>query len=185
MSDVHSIGGRLSLDREPLYTVGVIIGTHGLKGDVKVFSRTDFPELRFVKGSKLLLVTPAENVIPVEVKSARLQGRVFVVSFFQFSTIDEVEKLRGSELKVPESELAPLPSGHYFIHELVGCEVYDDQNRRLGILHEVLTPGANDVYVVRTNEGKDLLFPAIPECILRVDVQNKRINVHVMPGLLD
>ncbi len=99
--------------------------------------------------------------------------------------MDDVVKLRGCELKIAESDLAPLPAGHYFIHELIGCIVYDDAGISLGEVREVLTPGANDVYVVRTPNGKDILLPAIPECILQVDTEDKRIDVHILSGLLD
>lgn len=167
-----------------MYTVGVVVGTHGLKGEARVFSRTDFPEVRFTKGSKLLLVKPSGDVIPVTVKTGRPQGRVYVVTFHEYEGMDEVAKLRGCELKVVESELVSLPTGHYFIHELVDCQVYED-DILLGIVREVLTPGANDVYVVRTQEGKDVLLPAIPDCILQVDTKNKRMDVHILPGLLD
>ncbi len=170
---------------EPTFTVGVVIGTHGLKGDVRVFPRTDFPELRFTAGSQLLLMRSDQTVIALEVLSARKQNRLYIVSFVGYASIDEVQAFRGCELKVAQSQLAALSPGEYYIHDLIGCAVYTDDTDRLGVLVDVLTPGANDVYVVKTESGKDILLPAIPDCILRVDIESKRIDAHLMPGLLD
>jgi len=173
------------LKTEPTFTVGVVIGTHGLQGDVRVFPRTDFPELRFAAGSQLLLVRPDQTVTQLVVQFARKQNRIYVVSFVGYSSINDVQALRGCELKVTQSQLPALPLGEYYIHELIGCAVYTDDGDRLGILVDVLTPGANDVYVVKTESGKEVLLPAIPDCILDVDIGAGRIDAHLMPGLLD
>lgn len=170
-----------------MYTVGIIGGTHGLRGEVRVLSRTDFPHLRFVPGSRLLLVNAADDAVLREltVGSARRQKGVYIVAFVGVDRLDEGEQLRGLYLKIDETQLAHLPEGEHFFHELVGCDVYTDVGEQLGVLTEVLTPGANDVYVVRTPSGKDVLLPAIRECILRVDPRQRRVDVHIMPGLLD
>lgn len=170
-----------------MYTVGVIGGTHGLRGEVRVLCRTDFPELRFAPESRLLLVDAAEDAVlrEVTVQAARRQKGVYVVAFDGVERIEDAERLRGLYLKVDESRLAPLPEGEHFIHELVGCDVYTDEGERLGELTQVLTPGANDVYVVRTSVGREVLLPAIRQCILGVDIAERRVNVHMMPGLLD
>ncbi len=170
-----------------LYTVGVIGATHGLRGEVRVLSRTDFPELRFAPGSRLLLVDAARDAVlrEVTVQAARRQKGVYIVAFGEVDSIGDAAALRGLHLKVDESQLAPLAEGEHFIHELVGCDVYTDEGERLGELTQVLAPGANDVYVVRTAAGRDVLLPAIRECILGIDVAGRRVNVHMMPGLLD
>ena len=82
-------------------------------------------------------------------------------------------------------DAVPLKKDEYFIADLTGCLVVDEEGKELGILKEVLETGANDVYVVGTPDGKELLFPAIRECIRKVDIQKQLIQVHVMPGLLD
>ncbi len=169
---------------EPTFTVGVVVGAHGLKGDVRVFPRTDFPELRFATGSQLLLMRSDQTVTNLEVQFARKQNRIYVVSFVGYASIDDVRAFRGCELKVTQSQLPALPPGEYFIHDLIGCAVYTDEDR-LGVLVDVLSPGANDVYVVKTESGRDILLPAIPDCILRIDIEAKRIDAYLMPGLLD
>jgi 16S rRNA processing protein RimM len=169
-----------------LFTVGVILKPHGLRGEVKVYPRTDYPETRFAKRSKLLLQNPEGGPTrSVEVESGRKQQNLYIVKFAQFSTVEEVEHLRGWELKVRENDLIPLPEGTYYIHQLVGCTVITDQGETLGELVEVLQPGANDVYVVKGADHKQILLPAIPDCILQVDVDKKVILVHIMEGLLD
>lgn len=167
------------------FTVGVIVNTHGLRGEVKVISRTDFPERRFVKGSRLWVDTGQGFPSPVVVGSARQHGTVYLVSFEGFDHIDQVTRLKGARLVVPRDQLVELPEGEYFFHELIGCSVFDDAGGMLGTVVEVLTPGANDVYVVRTPEGRSILLPAIRDCIRKVDPAAKRMDVHVMPGLLD
>ncbi|MCL6637303.1 MAG: ribosome maturation factor RimM [Alicyclobacillus sp.] len=169
------------------YTVGVITNTHGLRGEVRVWPRTDFPERRFTKGSRLWLRKPDQSPErALVVRSGRPHKNQWVVAFQGLPTIQEVEPFKGMELCVPEAELMPLPEGTYYIHELLGMDVVTDDGRTVGKLVEVLQPGANDVYVVRGNlQEKDVLVPAIPECILQVNVSERRMTVHLLPGLLE
>lgn len=171
---------------EEVFTVGTIVGTHGLRGEVRVVSRTDFPELRFKSGSKLLLMAPGQTIgREVEVRSSYEHNRVYIVAFQEFTSIDEGAACKGFDLKVYKHQLAELPQGEYFIHDLIGCSVFSEEQNLLGTLTEVLTPGANDVYVVKNENGSSLLLPAIPDCILKVNVDQKRIDVCLMPGLTD
>ncbi|MDI3257196.1 MAG: ribosome maturation factor RimM [Kyrpidia sp.] len=170
---------------EPMYTVGVVIGTHGLRGEVRVFPRTDFPEVRFSPGSTLWLVSGDGSARQVRVEGARQHKNVFIVRFAGVDSIEAVEPWKGRELKVPESELVPLPEGRYYIHQLVGCRVVDEEGEDLGELVEVLQPGANDVYVVRRAGAKDLLIPAIPSVVKRVSVDDRLMVVSLLEGLED
>ncbi|BCJ85166.1 ribosome maturation factor RimM [Effusibacillus dendaii] len=172
--------------QERMIRVGSLVNTQGLRGEVRVISHTDFPEKRFVKGSKLWLTHPdsAEPVL-LQVKSARRHKQFYLLSFEGHPSINLVEKYKGGELMVPESELVALPEGSHYIYQLIGCRVVTDEGQELGELKEVLQPGANDVYVVKPPKGKDILLPVIPDCILDVDVANKRVLVHLMEGLID
>lgn len=169
------------------YTVGVITKPHGLRGEVRVYSRTDFPELRFGQGSILWVRKTGQSPIAeVEVQSGRKHQNMWIVSFKDLTTVHDVEHWRSMELCIPDTALAPLPEGAHYIHELVGLDVYKDDGTYIGELTDVLTPGANDVYVVRrATSSSDILLPAIPSCILRVDVQSKCMTVHLLPGLID
>lgn len=171
---------------ERLITVGRLVNTHGIRGEVRVISRTDFPELRFRPGSRLLWQDQSGGE-PVEltVVSARRHKNFYILRFEGHPTINHVEKYKGGDLKVRESELQPLPENTYYDYQLVGCQVVTEEGEPLGVLHEVLHPGANDVWVVRRAQGDDVLLPAIPDCILEVHLAEKKIVVHLMEGLLE
>lgn len=167
------------------FTVGVMTKPHGLRGEMKVFPRTDFASKRFSAGAKLhIRPVGGTPIAQVEVQSGRRQNQMWIVSFKGLQSIHDVERWRGMELCVPETELEPLPEGSYYIHQLVGLEVQTDDGKLLGKLTDVLTPGANDVYVVRSKQYGEVLLPAIPECVLAVDLASARMTVHLMPGLL-
>lgn len=174
------------MTEERLLNVGTIVNTHGVKGEVRVWPQTDFPELRFKPGSKLLLVPPEEagNPSPVEIQSSREQKNVYVLKLKGIDDMNGAEKLKGWGLKVAETERAPLDEGEYYVRDIVGCTVITEEGETLGTVSDVLTPGANDVWVVKRAKGKELLLPVIDEVVLEVDVAAKRIKVHLMEGLL-
>lgn len=169
------------------YTVGVIAGTHGLRGEVKVLSRTDFPEKRFAKGSQLFIRKEGQTPFQkLEVSQRRQHKQYWLVQFEGFASINEVEAWKGMQLCIHESELELLPEGTYYIHQLIGLAVYTDEDIFVGELIDVLSPGANDVYVVRGPlQKKDVLIPAIPSCVLSVDLAAKKMKIHMLPGLLE
>ncbi|MCL6633371.1 MAG: ribosome maturation factor RimM [Alicyclobacillus herbarius] len=168
-------------------TVGVISNTHGLRGEVRVFPRTDFPEERFSPGSVLWLRKEGQSPFKkLVVRAARPHKQFWLVLFEGFSSISEVEPWKGMELCVPVSERIPLPEGSYYIDQLIGLKVYSSDGTYVGELVDVLTPGANDVYVVRGPlQRKDVLLPAIRDCILDVNLAAGKMTVELLPGLLD
>lgn len=171
---------------EKLMRVGSLVNTQGIRGEVRVISQTDFPETRFKKGSVLLLTHPNfREPVELVVESSRPHKNFYLLTLKDHSSINDVEKYKGGELNVRESDLVPLPEGSVYIYQLVGCRVETEDGTLLGELKEVLKPGANDVYVVKPPKGKDILLPAIPDCIKEVDVENKLVRVHVMEGLID
>ncbi|MFC5448314.1 ribosome maturation factor RimM [Paenibacillus aestuarii] len=169
---------------EKLYTVGKIVNTHGIRGELKIIPETDFPE-RFAKGSELIIVDAHNKQTPVTVGTSRLHKNMYIVQFTQHSNINDVEKFKGSLLKVEGKFQQPLEEGEYYYHEIIGCKVITEEGEELGLIKEVLTPGANDVWVVALPKGKELLLPVIDDVILDVNVADKTIRVHVMEGLLE
>ncbi|MCM3782989.1 ribosome maturation factor RimM [Neobacillus mesonae] len=165
------------------FNVGKIVNTHGIRGELKVLPLTDFPEERFDKGSKLVIDT-GEGHIPVIVESARLHKNMYVVRLQGYGNINEVEKYKGTMLKVSSEYQTELGNDEFYFHQIVGCEVVTDEGETLGTIKEILTPGANDVWVVKTKEGKEILLPYIDEVILHVDVPNQKVTVHLMEGLV-
>jgi 16S rRNA processing protein RimM len=171
---------------EKLYTVGKIVNTHGIRGELKIVPQTDFPEERFAKGSQLLFVEEEKNIrIPVTVASSRYHKGMYVVLFQGFTNINEVEKYKGWLLKVEEKYLGDLEEDEFYHHEILGCKVVTDEGQELGTITEILSPGANDVWVVKPKSGKELLLPYIDEVVLDVDVEQKLVTVHIIEGLLD
>lgn len=170
--------------RTHTFTVGKIVNTHGIKGEVRVISHTDFPEERFAKGSKLLLVHPSHTQpVPLQISESRTHKNFYILQFKDHSSINDVEKYKGSLLKITEAELLDLDADEYYIHQIVGCEVFTEEGERIGTIKEVLRPGANDVWVVQRDKLKDLLLPYIDEVVKQVDVDQKKVTVHLMEGL--
>ncbi|MDF2648869.1 16S rRNA processing protein RimM [Paenibacillus sp. V4I3] len=169
---------------EKLVTVGRIVNSHGIRGELKVVPETDFPE-RFDKGNALIIVDSQNKQTPVTVQTSRLHKNMFILQFDQFSNINDVEKFKGSLLKIEAKEQQPLEEGEYYYHEIIGCKVVTEEGQELGLVSEVLTPGANDVWVVSLPKGKQLLLPVIDDVILDVDIANKTIRIHLMEGLME
>jgi len=174
---------------EKWFTVGKLVNTHGIRGEVKVWPQTDFPEVRFAKGSKLTLIDEEKGGrLEVEIVGARLQKNVYVVKLKGFDNINDVEKYKGWTLKVSENDLVDLAEDEYYYHEIIGCAVVTEDGEELGTVAEILSPGANDVWVVQGKGGngrpKEILLPVIDEVLRKVDVANKTITVHLLEGLI-
>jgi len=168
------------------YDVGKIANTHGIKGELKVFSVTDFPEERYRKGSKLYLVhSTLDEPLAVTIESVRPQKNTYIVKFKEFDNINQVEKYKGGFLKVSAEDRIELEEDEFYYDDIIGCEVWSDEEGKLGIVKEILQTGANDVWVVKRDQGKDLLLPYIDECVLEVNIAEKKVKVHVLEGLIE
>lgn len=170
---------------ERLLNIGKIVNTHGIKGEIKVYPQTDFPEVRFKAGNKLLMYPPESGQpVTIEIVSAREQKKMFVLQLKGFDNINQVEKYKGWELKVSDTERVPLPEGEYYVRDIIDCLVETDEGESLGTITDVLSPGANDIWVVKLNTGKELLLPVIDDVVLNVDLAARKVKVHLMEGLL-
>jgi len=167
------------------FTVGTIANTHGLKGELKIVSQTDFPEQRFSPGSRLTMMDPElKKQIEVEVATSRNMKNTYIVKFKAWSNINEVEKFKGWLLKVDKDQRIELSEHEFYYNEIVGCTVVSDEGKELGVIQEILSPGANDVWVVQPATGKAVYIPYIEDVVKQVDIQNKRVIVHIMEGLI-
>ncbi len=162
--------------------VGVITTTHGVRGEVKVFPTTDDPN-RFKDLKKLYLDTGKE-LLTLEIEGVKFFKQLVILKFKGIDNINEIEKYRGRDLLINREDAVKLEEGEYFIFDLIDSTVYTEDGKELGILTEILTTAANDVYVVKTPEAKEVLIPSIKECILDIDVANKKITVHLLNGML-
>ena len=163
--------------------VGTITSTHGVRGEVKVFPTTD--DVRRFKKLKEVFLDTGKEMITLEIESVKFFKQFVILQFKGIDTLNDVEKYRSKNLFVGRQNAVKLSKDEYFIADLIGLSVYTDEEKLLGELTDVIQTGANDVYVVTLAEGRDVLLPAIKECILYVDISLRQMKVHVMDGLLD
>ncbi|UQD51687.1 ribosome maturation factor RimM [Bacillus methanolicus] len=167
------------------FNVGKIVNTHGIKGEVRVISITDFADERYKPGNTLYLFMPdSKEPIELVVNSHRTHKSFDLLTFKGYESIQDVEKMKGGILKISESQLKPLEEGEYYFHEIIGCLVYTTFGEEIGKIKEILTPGANDVWVVKDKDGKEILIPYIDEVVKKVDVKEKIVLIKPMEGLL-
>ncbi len=167
---------------ENMLRVGIIASTHGIRGEVKVFPTTDNAR-RFGKMKSVVLDTGKEE-LELEIEGVKYFKQFAILKFKGIDNINDIEKYKGKELYVMRQNAQKLGKDEYFIADLIGMEVSEDSGRKLGILKDVIETGANDVYVVEMEEKKELLIPAIRQCILEVDVEARVMTVHLLEGLL-
>lgn len=167
--------------RDDLLRIGVISSTHGIRGEVKVFPTTDYPE-QFEELASVFLDTGKE-LLELELQKVRYFKNMVIVKFRGYDNINDIEPYKGKDLLITREQAVPLEEGEFFIADILGSRVVTEEGRELGILDDVLETGANDVFVVKKPDGKELLLPYIEECILAVDVDGKLITVHMMEGL--
>ena len=167
---------------EQFFKVGVITSTHGLKGEVKVFPTTDDPE-RFYDLEKVILRHKREEKI-LEVEHVRFFKNMVIVKFKGINDINQIETYRQAELYVSREDAITLEEDEYYIADLIGLQVYTEDGVLFGTLKDVMQTGANDVYIIEREDGTEVLVPAIGECILHVDPEGGRMDIHLLPGLI-
>lgn len=169
-------------DGEPVFIlVGILRRPHGLKGEALVSPQTDFPD-RLQKGLRLYL---GGDHRPVTIRSRRQHNDGLLLTFDELRDKNSLEDLRNVPLFVHIDETPPLPKGVYYQHQLLGLETVTEAGDVLGKIVEILDTTANAVYVVRTKSGKEILLPSINEVIRAVDLDNARIVVRLIPGILE
>lgn len=168
---------------EDLLQVGIITSTHGVRGEVKVYPTTDDPR-RFRRLKEVVLDTGREK-INLEIEGVKFFKQFVILKFKGLDNINDIEKYRQKSLYVTRKNVVRLQRDEYFIADLIGLKVQDEDGTELGTVKDVIETGANDVYEVEMADGRSLLLPAIKQCILNVDVENGMMQVHVLEGLLD
>lgn len=166
---------------EDLLKIGVITTTHGVRGEVKVFPTTE-PE-RFTELTHVLLDAGRE-MRELEIQNVKFFKNLVILKFKGIDNINDIEMYKGRELWIPREDAQELDEDEYYIADLIGMDVILEDGVRFGTLKDVMETGANDVYVVRTEDGEEVLLPAIHECILDVDVEGNKMTVHLMKGLI-
>ena len=168
---------------EDLLQVGAISSVHGVHGEVKVFPTTSDP-MRY-KYLKEVLLDTGKEMITLKLKGVKFFKQFVIVKFDGYDNPNDIEMYKGKPLYVTRENAVKLEEDEYFVADLYGIKVYEDNGDLLGELTDVIETGSNDVYVVKCTDGKEILLPAIKECILDVDTANKKMTVYVMDGLRD
>ncbi len=168
---------------EDFFQVGIITSPHGVRGEVKVYPTTDDVN-RFKRLKQVILDTGKER-LKLEIESVKFVKQFVVLKLKGYDNINDVERFRQKSLFVSRENAVRLRKDEYFIADLIGLKVLDETQQEIGMLREVMETGANDVYVIDLNDGRELLLPAIKQCILGVDIEAGTIRVHILEGLLD
>ena len=163
--------------------VGVISSTHGVRGEVKVFPTTDDVK-RFKRLKEVVLDTGREE-LTLEIEGVKFFKQFVILKFKGYDNINDIEKYKGKSLLVTRANAVRLRKDEYFIADLQGLTVVDEEDKEIGVLRDVMETGANDVYIIDMTDGREVLVPAIKECILQVDVEAGKMQIHLMDGLLD
>ena len=168
---------------EDYFKIGIITSSHGVRGEMKVFPTTD--DTRRFKKCREVYIEDKTGLVMCEVESARVSPDKVLLKLKGIDTPEEAVKLRQRGIFVDREHAVKLSKDEYFIADLIGLEVRNEDRDRIGVIEEVLPTGANDVYQIAMDDGRELLLPAIKDCILEVNVEQGFMRVHVLDGLLD
>jgi len=168
---------------EDLLQVGIITQTHGIRGEVKVFPTTDDVH-RFKRLKETILDTGREQ-LTLEIEGVKFFKQYAILKFKGYDSIESIERYKGKNLYVTRENAVRLGRDEYFIADLIGMDVCDEQGEPFGVLKDVIETGANDVYDITMKDGRSVLVPAIKQCILSVDMEQRIMKIHLLDGLLD
>ena len=168
---------------EKVFQVGIISSTHGVRGEVKVFPTTD--DMKRFKKLKEVLLDTGKETLTLEIEGVKFFKQFVILKFKGYDNIDDIVKYRGKSLFVPRENAVKLQKDEYFIADLIGLKVVNEDGSFTGVLKDVMETGENDVYIVESQDGKEVLIPAIKDCILQVDFEKEQVLVHLLDGLLD
>lgn len=164
------------------FEVGQIVNTFGIKGLVKVNPFTDDAE-RFEE-LKTVYICKKNEMQKVEIEEVKYHKNMVLLKIKGIDNMNDAEKVKGLYLKIDRKDAKKLPKDTYFIADLIGLSVYTDEDEYLGKVEDIFSTGANDVYVVKNDEGKQILLPSIPEVLKTIDLEKEKIIVHILQGLI-
>ena len=165
--------------------IGKIVNTHGVKGELKVLPLTDSAE-RFFDLKWAFVGNEDDNLRKYNLEKVNLQKNLVIVKFKEINNMNEAELLKGNFIKVDRKNAVKLPENTFFICDIIGCEVFDeDTGEKLGIIDEVLQTGSNDVYVVKSDTSKEILVPALKTVVKKVSLEDGKIWISLPSGLID
>lgn len=162
--------------------IGQIVNTFGIKGMVKVKPFTD--DIRRFDRLEKVYIKKQNQKEEYEIEEVKYHKDMVLIKFKGIENPEEANLLRNSYLIVDREKEEPLEEGRYYIVDMLGMDVYTEEGELLGILEDIFNTGSNDIYVVKNELGKQVLLPALKEVIKQVDIENKKMIVHLIPGLI-
>lgn len=167
---------------EEYFEIGQIVNTSGLKGVIKVKPFTD--DITKFNNFKTIYISIKKELKEFKIEQVRFSKNMVFLKLEGIDTIEEAENYRNLYLKIKRDKDEELEEGSYYIVDIIGCKVYTDEQKELGKVDDVFSTGSNDVYVVKDEESRQILLPAIKEVIKNIDIENKTITVHLLEGLV-
>lgn len=164
------------------FEIGKIVNTQGIRGDVRVVPQTD--DIKRFEKLKTMDIYRNNKKRTLTVEKIWYHKKFVIIKFEEIKTMNDAEEIKDYTIRISRDEAIELEEDEYFITDLIGIDVITEDDSKVGVVKDVLVTGANDVYVVKT-DGKDLLLPAIKQCILNIDMDKKIMKVHIMKGLVD
>lgn len=168
--------------KQKYFEIGQIVNTFGIKGMVKVNPFTD--DISQFKKIESILVDKKGTFIEMQIEEVKYSKNQVLLKLKGIDTIEEAEKYRNCYLKLSREKARKLPKGTYFIADLIGIKVYTEEGDLLGKVDDIYNSGASDIYVVKNELGKQILLPATKEVIRQIDLEQKKIIVHILKGLI-
>ena len=167
---------------EEYFEIGQIVNTSGLKGVLKVKPFTD--DINKFSNFKTIYIKTKNSLVEFKIEQVRYVKNMVMLKLAEIDTVEEAEKYRNLYIKVLRNKEEELEKDSYYVVDILGCQVNTDENQELGKVVDVFQTGSNDVYVVKDEQGKQILLPAIKQVIKNVDIKNKIITVHLLEGLV-
>lgn len=169
---------------EDFLYIGRVANTHGIKGMIKVMPTTDDPT-RFELLEGILIEDIKGNTNSYTITSVKYFKQFVLLQLKEVTTMDEAMTLKQGIIKIPRALALPLEKNEYYVSDLYGVEVYTEDGEKLGLLKDIIFTGSNDVYVIDNGTKNGILVPAIKDCIKSVDIEQNKMTVHLLEGLVD
>ena len=166
-----------------MYLIGYITKPQGVRGEVKVEPVT--PNLKRFNRLEVVFLRVRDNTRAYPIEKIRISDRFVYIKFSGIDSRNDAEHLRSAEVLIEEKDLIQPNQDEYFVHDLIGCLVVSESDEEIGIIIDVVQMTANDIYVVESEDGTELLVPATNEVVKKVDISQKKIIIHVLEGLFD
>ena len=162
--------------------IGQIVNTFGVKGYVKIYPYVN--DIQRFDDLKTIYIKNKKQESKLEIEEVKYQKNMVLIKFKGIETVEQAESLRNSYIEIDRNQAIPLEEGEYFIADLLGMDVYLETGEKLGILDDIYNTGGSDIYVVKNELGKQFLLPYIDDVVKNIDLENGKITVHIIDGLI-